>query len=115
MLQIDKSLMAGSTTLLVLSLLRSGEMYGYEMTAELARRSDDSFQLREGTLYPLLHTLENGGYVRSRMGEAPGGRNRKYYRLTKKGAALLEDKTAQWRFFSEKVNTVLDGAAPSMA
>ena len=49
-MQIDKSLMAGSTTLLVLSLLSDGEKYGYQMIAELARRSDGTFQLREGTL-----------------------------------------------------------------
>ena len=47
---IDQKMMAGSTTLLVLSLLRGGEKYGYEMIMELARRSDNTFQLREGTL-----------------------------------------------------------------
>ena len=113
-MQIDKSMMAGSTALLVLALLRDGEMYGYQMTAELARRSDDTFRLKEGTLYPLLHSLEDGGYVRARMGAAPGGRERKYYRLTRKGRELLSEKTAQWQLFAEKVNAiVLDGAAPS--
>ena len=54
---IDKALMAGSTTLLVLSLLAEGEKYGYQMIAELARRSDNTFQLKEDTLYPILHAL----------------------------------------------------------
>ena len=111
--KIDKSLIAGSTTLLVLSLLQDGEKYGYEMTAELERRSDGTFTLKEGTLYPLLHTLEKGGYVKSHVKEAPNGRERKYYRLTRAGAALFEEKTEEWKFFSEKVNTVVLGFAPA--
>ena len=112
-MKIDRSLMAGSTTLLVLSLLTDGEKYGYEMTSELERRSDGTFTLKEGTLYPLLHTLEKGGYVKSHMKEAPSGRARKYYRLTRRGAALLEEKTAEWKQFSSAVNAVVMGTAVS--
>lgn len=72
-MQIDKTLMAGSTTLLVLSLLSEGEKYGYQMIAELARRSDDTFQLKEGTLYPILHALEKEGRVKSFRQEAENG------------------------------------------
>ena len=57
-MKIEKSLLSGSTPMLVLSLLTDGDKYGYEMVEELSRRSDDTFQLKEGTLYPLLHTLE---------------------------------------------------------
>lgn len=59
-MKFDKGLMAGSSTLLVLSLLESGDMYGYQMIEELARRSNDTFQMKEGTLYPILHALEQG-------------------------------------------------------
>ena len=48
-MKVDKSLLSGSTTLLVLSLLKTGDMYGYEMIAELSRRSDKTFELKEGT------------------------------------------------------------------
>ncbi|MGM9522336.1 MAG: PadR family transcriptional regulator [Oscillospiraceae bacterium] len=112
-MKIDKTLMSGSTTLLVLSLLTDGEKYGYEMTSELERRSDGTFSLKEGTLYPLLHALEKDGCVKSRMKEAPNGRERKYYRLTKKGAALLDEKTEEWKLFSEKVNAVI-GFSPAV-
>lgn len=111
-MQIDKSLMSGSTTLLVLSLLSQGEKYGYEMIAELARRSDDTFQLKEGTLYPILHGLEKEGSVKSFRREAENGRERKYYRITPKGLELLRGKTEEWRFFTEKVNAVVQGCAP---
>ena len=53
------------TELLVLSLLAQEDMYGYQMIAELARQSDHTFEMKEGTLYPVLHTLEHGGAVSS--------------------------------------------------
>lgn len=106
-MKIEKSLLSGSTPLLVLSLLRNGDKYGYEMVTELAKRSDDTFQLKEGTLYPLLHTLEKNGFVTSYMQSTPSGRERKYYRLTHSGREQLEYKEKEWRVFSEKVNAVL--------
>jgi len=112
-MRFDKSLLTGSTTMLILSLLRNGDKYGYEMITELALRSDDAFELKEGTLYPLLHTLENGKHVKSYRREAENGRERKYYRLTKKGQKLLSDKTEEWEMFSQKVNGVLFGLAPA--
>ena len=57
-MKFDKGLMAGSGTLLVLSLLDKGDMYGYQMIEELSRRSNQVFQMQEGTLYPILHALE---------------------------------------------------------
>ena len=106
-MKIDKSLLSGSTALLVLALLRDGDKYGYEMVSELARRSDDTFQLKEGTLYPLLHSMEKSGWVRSYLKQTDGGRERKYYHLTGEGRSQLEHKEAEWKVYSEKVNTVL--------
>ncbi len=114
-MKIDKSLLSGSTTLLVLKLLSEGEMYGYEMIQTLAKRSDDTFKLREGTLYPILHELESRGCVESSLQLTPGGRQRKYYRITDKGSLLLKDKTEEWKYFSEKVNDVVFGPAPKPA
>ncbi|MBR2309642.1 MAG: helix-turn-helix transcriptional regulator [Oscillospiraceae bacterium] len=106
-MKIEKSLLSGSTPLLVLSLLKDGDKYGYQMADELAKRSDDTFELKEGTLYPLLHTLEKNKLVSSYTKESEGGRERKYYRLTEEGRRQLEYKTQEWKLFSEKVNAVL--------
>ena len=114
-MKVDKSLLSGSTTLLVLSLLKTGDMYGYEMIAELSRRSDKTFELKEGTLYPILHGLEQEKCVRSYEKEAPTGWVRKYYHITKKGLKRLEEKREEWRFFTEKVNGVVYGDAPALA
>ena len=55
---IDKSLMSGSMTMLILKLLSEKDMYGYEMIDTLRQKSQNVFQLKAGTLYPLLHGME---------------------------------------------------------
>ncbi len=110
-MKIEKSLMSGSNTLLILKLLSEKEMYGYEMIQELARRSENAFEMKEGTLYPLLHELEKKKCVSCRVAETPGGRQRKYYAITDRGMALLKEKKEEWSFFTGKVNDVVFGTA----
>lgn len=112
-MKIEKSLMSGSTPMLVLALLKDGDKYGYEMIEELDKRSDHTFELKEGTLYPLLHALEKEKYVSSYTKHTPGGRERKYYSLTRKGLEQLEYKEKEWRLFASKVDAVLGFAVAS--
>ena len=113
-MKADKNLLSGSTTLLVLSLLSTGDKYGYEMIAELDERSDHTFTLKEGTLYPILHGLEKDKYLSSYQQQAPTGRMRKYYKLTKKGRQLLAEKQAEWARFHQGVQDVLSGGADAL-
>lgn len=105
--KIDKSLLSGSTALLLLSLLKGGDKYGYEMISLLEAISNDVFHMKEGTLYPVLHNLEKKGYVKAYNQEVGTARCRRYYHLTEKGAAQLVEQTDQWTAFSKAVNTVL--------
>lgn len=114
-MKLDKGLMAGSGAMLVLKLLESGDMYGYQMIEELSRRSNNTFQMQEGTLYPILHGLEKGKYLTSYQQQAPTGRMRKYYRLTRRGRELLEEKKAEWEAFRQGVGDVLSGGANALA
>ena len=93
--------------MLILSLVEREDMYGYEMIIELARRSQDTFQMKEGTLYPILHTLEKEKCLTSYQQMAPTGRMRKYYRITPLGRKLLTEKRAEWAQFSHGVDQVL--------
>ena len=95
------------TKLLVLSLLAGEDMYGYQMIVELGRRSNHTFEMKEGTLYPVLHGLEKDGYVEAYQQEAPTGRMRKYYHLTRKGGAALKSEAEAWQSYSGAVNAVL--------
>ena len=99
------------TRLLALSLLAGEDMYGYQMIVELARRSNHTFEMKEGTLYPVLHGLEQQGFVEAYRKQAPTGRERKYYHLTRKGQGALREEEAAWRRYSGAVNDVLRGGA----
>ena len=96
----------GGMDLLILHLLAERDMYGYEMVTELASRSNEVFQLKEGTLYPLLHRLEKDGSV-SAYEEKKEGRVRRYYRLTRKGGEKLRERTEAWEKYAGAVNAVL--------
>jgi PadR family transcriptional regulator PadR len=72
-------------------------MYGYELAEALSRRTDGVLQLGQSTLYPLLYSMENKRLVESRWMELPSGRKRRYYRLTERGAAVLEARRAEWQ------------------
>lgn len=105
-MNIDKSLISGSTTMMVLKLLSEKDMYGYEMIEVLRVRSQNVFELKAGTLYPLLHGLEEKGMVAAYEQEA-GGKVRKYYSITKRGRKTLEDKKGEWEIYSQAVASVL--------
>ena len=60
---VDKSLISGSMTMLILKLLSEKDMYGYEMIDTLRQKSENVFELKAGTLYPLLHGLEEKGLL----------------------------------------------------
>ena len=100
----------GSAAMLVLALLKNGEMYGYQIVEELARRSENVFQFKEGTLYPVLHGLEKDKLPPAREAEAPNGRMRRYYAITEKGLRALEEKEKEWNAFSRAVTAILAGA-----
>ena len=105
----DKSLMAGSTGMLILKLLSREDMYGYQMIETLSALSDDTFSLKAGTLYPLLHNLEENGLVTCYEAQAGQARIRKYYSITKEGRKFLETKETEWQSFTQAVNKVLKG------
>ena len=105
-MKIDKSLISGSTAMLVLKLLSEKDMYGYEMIEALRERSQNVFELKAGTLYPLLHGLEEKGLLTVYEKEA-GNKIRKYYSITNQGRKTLEEKKGEWELYSKAVAGVL--------
>ncbi|MCI8628339.1 MAG: PadR family transcriptional regulator [Firmicutes bacterium] len=106
---IDKSLLTSSTIMLLLKLLEEKDMYGYMMIEELSKKSDNTFSLKAGTLYPLLHTMEEKELVTSYYSNSNNGRQRKYYSITKKGKGHLKQKKEEWQQYSCTVNKILKG------
>ena len=103
---VDKVLMSGSLTMLLLRLLEEKDMYGYEMIDTLRKKSCNVFELKAGTLYPLLHGLEEKGLLKAYEQEYVG-KTRKYYSITKEGRGVLEAKKAEWNEYKSAVTNVL--------
>lgn len=103
---IEKSLTSGSMTMLLLKLLSEKDMYGYEMIDTLRKRSQNVFELKAGTLYPLLHGLEEKGLLTVYEQEYQG-KTRKYYHVTKEGLKLLDRKVEEWSVYADAVSNVL--------
>lgn len=103
---VDKTLVSGSVTMLLLKLLSRKDMYGYEMIATLRERSNNVFELKAGSLYPLLHSMEEKGLVSSYEQEVLG-KVRKYYTLTKEGKKVLKQKEEEWKEYTQAVADVM--------
>ena len=110
-MNMDRKMMAASTSMLLLKLLEEEDLYGYQMIRRLEARSDNVFSLKEGTMYPVLHALEEEGAVESYEKTAENGRTRKYYHLTKKGQRTLGKKREEWETCEKAVRAVLEGGA----
>lgn len=103
---VEKSLISGSMTMLILKLLSEKDMYGYEMIDTLRQKSQNVFELKAGTLYPLLHNLEEKGLLTVYEQEY-AGKTRKYYSITKNGEIFLKKKKEEWEEYQAAVANVL--------
>lgn len=96
----------GHLDALLLAILGAGQAHGYEVIAELKRRSEGEFDMAEGTVYPSLHKLEARGLLTSEWDRA-GGRRRRLYRLTAEGERVLVAERSAWHRFSLGMNSIL--------
>ncbi len=92
---LSRELVAASAEPLILSLLSRGESYGYAIIQE-SKAAQGPYQWTDGMLYPVLHRMEDEGWIKSRWAEAENGRKRKYYSISKDGKQALEQRRGQW-------------------
>jgi PadR family transcriptional regulator, regulatory protein PadR len=98
----------GSLDLLVLTILaRRPELHGYAIMSAIKDWSDDVLRVEEGSLYPALHRLEEGGWVQAEWITRESGRRSRIYRLTAAGRKQLESEETRWRTVTAAVNQVL--------
>jgi PadR family transcriptional regulator PadR len=108
----DREFLTGTVGVLLLTLLSERAMYAYEMVQEAERRSAQTFQLKEGTVYPALHQMERDGLLKATWRESELGRRRKYYSLTAQGRRQAASKRRQWTQISAAMRAILgDGRA----
>lgn len=108
---IGRQLKKGVLDVLLLKLLEEEPMYGYALMAALDARSGGFFSIKEGTLYPVLYRLEDGGYIQSSWAQEPARRGapRKYYTITGLGRIQLEQGEAALQAFAKAIKAVMEG------
>ena len=96
-MDINKDLIAASSTPIVLAILAEGDSYGYAILKRVREISGGHMEWTDGMLYPVLHRLERLGHIEARWEVAEGGRRRKYYRITSRGRTQLAEERRQWQ------------------
>lgn len=96
-MNINKDLIAASSTPMVLAILAEADSYGYAILQRVRELSGGQVEWTDGMLYPVLHRLERQGYIRARWEVADTGRRRKYYGITNEGRAQLAEERRQWQ------------------
>lgn len=116
-MEINKDLIAASSTPIVLAILAEEDSYGYAILQRVRELSGGRLEWTDGMLYPVLHRLGRLGHVESRWEVAESGRRRKYYRITPQGRAQLEEQRRQWQAVDATLRgmwSTLSVAAPAM-
>jgi len=106
---MESELLRGNTPTLVLAALADGPQHGYAIAQEINKRTANSLKFKQGTLYPVLHTLEREGLVTGQWTQTTGERPRLVYAITDAGRAELARRVQVWRTFSEAMNTMIGG------
>ena len=112
-MNVNKDLVAASSTPLVLAILAEGDSYGYAILKRVRELSGGALEWTDGMLYPVLHRLERAALIESRWENAESGRRRKYYRITETGRKQLEDERRQWRTVDQALEKIWTDLAKS--
>ena len=98
----------GTLYMLILkTLMRGGEMHGYEIANSIQQISDDILQVEEGSLYPALQRMLLKGWVTAEWGVTAGNRRARYYRLTPLGRKQLQAELAQFQRVNGAIQRIL--------
>jgi DNA-binding PadR family transcriptional regulator len=108
--EINKEVLKGHIDTLILSLLNSRDMYGYELAKLVREKTQNQFEIKEGTLYLSLKRMEANGLIDSYWSEEQGaGGRRKYYIVSASGKAEFEKKLVEWQFIKVIIDSFLEG------
>jgi transcriptional regulator len=106
--KVRNELLQGTLDLLILRALADTALHGWDISKRIAVVSKDRLSLKQGSLYPALHRLEDRGWIEAEWGISEAGRSAKFYRLTRKGRKELQAEKAHWLSFATAVQSVLE-------
>ena len=104
-------LIHGTLDLLILNTISLEPQHGWAIAKRIEQVSEEALQISQGALYPALHRLEQQGWIRSEWRMTEGGREAKFYTLTRSGRVQMRKEVEQWERLSSGVGLVLKMAA----
>ena len=112
-MKLSKKTLDGNMETMLLAVLSEGPSYGYQMVQDLNAKASGILKTGEGTIYPVLHRLEERELIQSAWRAGETGRQRRYYRITPKGKKALSENRLQWAALQKVMRAMLgDGATP---
>ncbi|AYD39524.1 PadR family transcriptional regulator [Clostridium fermenticellae] len=108
-MEFEKELLKGYIDIIVLSVLKHKDMYGYEIGKEI-KQSSKNFEMKEATLYVSLKRLEKRNYLEGYWNddENTGGGRRRYYKITQKGLDFFKEKVKEWLALKDLLDYFLE-------
>ncbi len=113
-MEINKDLIAASSTSIVLAILAEEDSYGYAIIQQVRELSEGRMEWTDGMLYPVLHRLERLGYVEAQWEVADSGRRRRYYRITSQGRTQLAEERRQWQAVDATLRSIWQALSSSV-
>lgn len=101
------ALLQGTLDMLILKVVASGPIHGYGIVQRIQRISNEALQIRQGSLYPALYRLESRGWLKAEWKTSEGGREAKFYSLTRIGHRRLKAETESWNRLCSAISLVL--------
>ena len=106
---MNVQLKKGVMEIVVLSMLRRKDFYGYELVTEISKY----IEMSEGTIYPLLNRFKKDRFVDTYLAESHNGPPRKYYRITDSGRTEFQESVKEWQEFNKAVQKLMqEGGEP---
>jgi PadR family transcriptional regulator PadR len=106
----QREFVRGALEMAILALIGSRSTYGYEVLSRLRESTDGSLNAKEGTVYPLLHRLEDSGYVSGSWKAEGRAAPRKYYAITGAGRQRLASLRAEWDRLTTGMSRLFEGS-----
>lgn len=100
----------GTLDLLILQVVAAGPIHGYAIAQRIRQLSREVLEVRQGSLYPALHRLENRKLLSAEWKSSETGRKAKFYRLTRKGRDQLGTEQVNWTYLRDAIERVMQGS-----
>ncbi len=106
---ISSDIIRGHLDAIILRMIFEKDCYGYEISKEIASRTDNKFQIKEATLYAVFQRLEKKEFITSYLGKESNGGRRRYYSITEAGRAYLKEEIENWYMARDIINIFMGG------